>query len=236
VGAVFAEVRTWAGVTGDNERMHLFAALVPPQHVLDEIEAVVARAEEPVVAAGSKGGRWFGRRRETAEEPAGPQLNRIRSPRMLVPITKFGHLPVTDATRLADSLRDQAQHWPSPRLHFSGGAALEWPGDQSVWVKVAGGLDDLEAFNAVAKGVSLVSQGLQLFVDRRAFRPMMEIGSVNRLTTPEYLERLVAELDAFEGTPWWQTSLSLLIPAEGAQNRAAHKSFREIPLGPAVPH
>jgi hypothetical protein len=84
--------------------------------------------------------------------------------------------------------------------------------------------------------VSLVSQGLQLFVDRRAFRPMIEIVSVNRLTTPEYLERLMAELDAFEGTPWWQTTLSLLIPAEGAQSRVAHRSFQEIPLGPAVSH
>lgn len=214
--------------------MHLFAALVPPRHVLDEIEAVVARAEEPVVAAGSKGGRRFGRRREAAEDLPGPQLNRIRAPRMLVPIAKFGHLPVTDAAHLADALREQAQNWPAPRLHFSGGAALEWPGDQSAWVKLAGDLDDLDALNAVAQGVSLVSQGLQLFVDRRAFRPMMEIGSVNRLTTPEYLERLLAELDDLGGTPWWQATLSLLIPAEGGP--AAHRSFQEIPLGPAVAH
>jgi hypothetical protein len=214
--------------------MHLFAALVPPQHVLDEIEAVVARAEEPVVAAAR--GRRFGRRRETTADPVGPQLNRVRAPRMLVPITKFGHVPGADATRLADALRDQARHWPAPRLHFSGGAALEWPGDQSVWVKLAGGRDDLEALNGVARGVSLVSQGLQLFVDRRQFRPMMEIGSINRLTTPEYLERLVAELDNLDGTPWWQTTLSLLIPAEGAHTRVAHRPFQEIPLGPAVPH
>jgi hypothetical protein len=216
--------------------MHLFAALVPPQHVLDEIEAVIARAEEPVVATASKGGRWFGRRREAEEETAGPQLNRVRAPRMLVPIAKFGHLPVTDAAHLADALREQAKSWAAPRLRFSGGAALEWPGDQSTWVKLTGGPDDVAALNSVAQGVSLVSQGLQLFVDRRAFRPMMEIGSVNRLTTPEYLERLMAELDAFEGTPWWQTTLSLLIPAEGAQSRVAHRSFQEIPLGPAVSH
>ena len=214
--------------------MHLFAALVPPRDVLAELEAVVARVEEPVVAAARS--RRFGRRREAVAEAVGPQLNRVPTPRMLVPIAKFGHVPVSDATTLADMLREQARHWAAPRLRLSGAEALERPGDQSVWVRLAGDPDDLDALSAVAQGVALVSQGVQLFVDRRAFRPVMELGSINQFTTPEYLERLVAELDAFEGTAWWQSTLSLLVPSEGSRDPAPHRVFQEIPLGPAVRH
>ncbi len=234
--------------------MHLFAAFVLPPHVLDEVERAVSRADEPAMAASRAAqdhragplGRLLGRGRETAglathhtdgKTPGGPQLNRVPASRMLLPITKFGNLPLSEANRLEAAFRRTAQDWAAPRLRLSGGAALEWPGDESVWVKLDGDPEDLEALHVVTNGVQRVSQGLQLFVDRRIFHPMLEVGRINRLTTPAYLERLVEDLDAHTGSAWWQTTLSLLVPAvaEGGR-RAPHKLFAEIPLGPAVAH
>ncbi len=222
--------------------MHLFAALVPPRHVLDEIETVVDQVEEiatasvphPEARVHRRAGTT-GRRPEHGQAPSGPQLNRIRVDRMLVPITKFGNVPLTEANRLKSALGNAAQDWQAPRLRFSGGAALEWPGDECAWVKLGGDPQDLEALRAVASGVQRVSQGLQLFVDRRIWRPMLEVGTINRLTTPDYLERLMDALDAHTGSAWWQTELSLFIPSVSGPS-APHKLFAEIPLGPAVPH
>jgi hypothetical protein len=155
---------------------------------------------------------------------------------MLLPITKFGHLPLVEAKRLEAALREAAQDWLSPRLRLSGGAALEWPGDECAWVKLEGDPPDLDALHAVSNGVQKVAKGLQLFVDRRIFHPMLEVGTINRLTTPAYLERLMDELDAHNGSAWWQTKMSLLIPAVSGTGHAPHKLFAEIPFGPAVPH
>ncbi|HRI97195.1 MAG TPA: hypothetical protein PLZ93_16385, partial [Nocardioides sp.] len=165
--------------------------------------------------------------------PTGPMLDLVAAEAMQLPIAKFGNLALNDATRLADALDRDAHGWATPRLRLAGGLALEPEGDYSVWVKLAGDVDTLAT---VRHGLTRVAQGLHFFVDRRVFRPEVQVGMINDRTTAPYLEELLAALDAFESAAWWQTTVSLLVPTDQGPGRAPFKTFRDIPLGPAVEH
>jgi len=221
--------------------MHLFAALVPPREVLDDVIEVVARVEPawaPVEDAGPPGrhaawaGRKFGRRKEVqavVTRPRGPWLDLLSPFRINVPVAKFGNVAATDANRLADSIERQAETWHTPRLYLHGGTVLEPEGDDGAWVNLAG---DVDALNGIKAGVIRAAQGLQLFVDRRVFRPHLRLGAINDLTTEAYLEALLAELDAYVGPTWWQSTISLLVPAEHGPDGPAFRVHRDVPLGP----
>ena len=88
----------------------------------------------------------------------------------------------------------------------------------------------------MSHGVPWVARGLQLFVNRRGFRPLLEVGTANRRTTKAYLEALQAELAGFESSAWMQTTVSLLFPAESGPDEVSYKTYRDIPLGDAAPH
>jgi len=219
--------------------MHLFAALVPPREALERVRTLVS-AVAPVPeqsadarSAGRESGRGlFGRRRRPEPAPVSePMLDLLPAAQMHLLVARFGNLPLAEATRLAAALDQEAPAWATPRLHLSGGVALEPEGDDGVWVKLAGDLDELDA---VRQGVARVAQRLQLFVDRRTFRPHVKVGTINRWTTTPYLEELLAALDGFQGTAWWQTTVSLLVPAELGPGQPPYKDFRDIPLGPAA--
>ena len=229
-----------AGPPRHNVAMHLFAALVPPREALERVRTLVsaiAPVPEATTAATSAGRdsarRLFGRRQqpEATPPPSGPMLDLLPTAQMHLQIAKFGNLPLAEATRLAAALDEEARSWATPRLHLSGGVALEPEGDDAVWVKLAG---DLAQLDAVRQGVARVAQGLQLFVDRRAFRAHVKVGTINRRTTTPYLEELLAALDEFQSTSWWQTTVSLLVPAEMGPGQPPFKDFRDIPLGPAA--
>jgi 2'-5' RNA ligase len=218
--------------------MRLFAALVPPPDVLERARDRVARVMpvlEPQPVPLAKQSRRFGLRRpETGDEPsAQARLDLLAVDAIHLPIAKFGNLPLAEAMRLADALDEAASEWQSPRLHFAGGLGPEPDGEESVWVSLAG---DLDALGAISRGVPRVAQGLQFFVDRRGFRPHVRMGTVNQRTTPEYLTEVQASLEEFESNAWWQTTITLMYPAELRPGQAPFKTFRDIPLGPAVPH
>jgi 2'-5' RNA ligase len=226
--------------------MHLYAALVPPRDALEQVHRLAAGVQPgrtPPAESGRPGrhasgssGKRFGRRRDRdtpPPRPTGPLLDLLPSVQMHLPIAKFGNLAHADSVRLGDTMEVQAKTWESPRLHLSGGVAMKPEDDTAVWVGVAG---DIEALHAVTRGVTAVAQGLQLFVDRRVFRPHVQLGTTNPRSTPEYLEQLVAELEAFESTSWWQTTVSLLSPADLGPDKPPYKVIGEFTLGPAVGH
>lgn len=235
--------------------MRLYAAVVPPPVVLDELDALVrsvtpdartrrrlTRTPDPRPApteghhVGPRRG-VIGRRTRTVADPdqvppskplapQSDQLSRLPVVRMHIPITTFGHLTRTDTVRLADELRETAATWSGPTMRFSGGKALEWPGDKSVWVRLDG---DLKGLQVIAKGVTTVAQRLSLFVDRRQFRPWLAVGTINDLTTAPYLEQLVAALESFEGTSWTQGTVSLM---KGQPEGAPGEPFEELEAMP----
>jgi 2'-5' RNA ligase len=196
--------------------------------------ASVEPAAEHVTTAGPPGKHRIGRRRDerrTGRPPA--MLAHVPAEAMHLPIAKFGNLALNDATRLANTMDQEARNWQTPRLSLSGGVALEPEGDDAVWVALAG---DVDALGTLTRGVVLAAQAMRLFVDRRGFRPHVKVGTVTQHTTEGYLEELLAALDAFEGHAWWMTTISLLVPIDQGPGKAPFKTFRDIPLGPGVSH
>jgi 2'-5' RNA ligase len=225
--------------------VQLFAALVPPAPELDRARVVVAgvgpvaaepTADAPAEAKHRAGGRrWFRRRPpvEEPEEPDEPMLTLVPTSAMNSTLAKFGNLSTADAIALADALTNRAQEWASPRLRLEGGFALQPDQRTSVFTGITGDLDEVRE---LIRGVAHVSQGLHMFVDRRIFRPEIQLATANQRTTPAYLDAVLAELETFESNQWWQSTLSLLVPTEDGPGPVPVKTFREIPLGPAVGH
>lgn len=210
--------------------MRLFAVIAPPRPVLEELCEAVLAARTPVTAPAPTR-RHFGRvRGRTAvrepmarpSEASDGEFAMSAPERMYLPITHFGNVTQGDSIRLAEALRVEAATWKRPQVHFSGSAALEWPGDRSVWAKLDGDLDDLMT---IGRGIVHVSQGLGFFVDRRQFRPWLSVGTITPATTAPYLERLVEVLDSFRGHSWTIGSVSL---RERRPAAAASTDFQEI--------
>jgi 2'-5' RNA ligase len=165
-------------------RMRLFAAVMPPVAVLEELADVV---------------------RSVA--PDTPELDAVPVDALHIPITAFGNVTTADARQLQAALAREAATWPAPELRFAGGAALEWPTDRSVWARLDGDVEELET---IGRGVPVVVQRLGFFVDRRRFRPWVSVGTITDKTTAPYLEKLVDALEIFRGTPFRLEEVSLL--------------------------
>ena len=230
--------------------MRLFAAIVPPRHVLDELDTVVrsapfdrqsGRSRRP--ASGShvdEDAKHSGRRslldrlgtitgRAPDQTAHNEQLQAVQPQHMHIPITHFGNLTLGDSIALADALRAEVATWRRPELRFAGGTALEWPGDESVWTRLDGDIEDLLR---IGRGIPVVAQKMQLFVDRRQFRPWLSVGTITDKTTAPYLEDLVARLERFQGRTWVQETVTLLkgMPHE---SETPFEVQEELPLGQA---
>jgi 2'-5' RNA ligase len=216
--------------------MRLFAAIVPPRDVLQELSTVVGsvRPEQPV----EEGGRRFLRRGRRGAHTAGrvpvatssaDELTRPDLEHMHLRITSFGNVTLGDSVKLADALREQAATWRRPEVHFAGAKALEFPGDESVWAVLEGDVDQLRA---IGRNVPQVVQRLGFFVDRRVFRPWLPVGTITEQTTAPYLERVVEALDRFHGTSWTVDSVFLMrrVPDAPADE---FEVMEQMPLAPS---
>lgn len=215
--------------------MRLYATMVPPPDVIAQAHAVVgvvAPAAEPTPAVEARG--LFRRRRRTvtSTEPRRRAVELLPPHRIELTLAKFGNMALGDVKRLADRMEHEATEWESPRLRLSGGVAPQH-GEDALWVALSG---DLDALGAVRRGVTRVAESLNVYVDRRGFRPHVQIGTVDGDADPGYVQALVAALDDFESTAWWQTSLALATPVDHGPDRPQYKTFRDVTLGPAVPH
>jgi 2'-5' RNA ligase len=215
--------------------MRLFAAIVPPRDVLQEVVEVVESVRstlgaEPQAARwwqrirGGKGGHAAG---QGAEPPPNTELNRPALDRMHIPITGFGNVALADSIRLADSLRQSAATWSRPEVRFAGAAALEFPGDESVWATLDG---DVDGLRTIARGVPDVVKRLGFFVDRRVFRPWLSVGTITDETTAPYLERLVAALEQLQGRPWTVDAVWLMKRPADAVDTDAFEPVEQMPL------
>jgi 2'-5' RNA ligase len=225
--------------------MRLFAAIVPPREVLDEVRRVVQSVNDPLPAEpqgrgllrrlsgrGSQGGAHAaGRtvaptRPQPTNAPTTHELTAIEPADMYLPLTGFGNVTLGDSVKLANVLRAAVATWPRPSLTFAGGAALEFPGDESVWVKIDG---DVEALKTIGRGVPQAVQRVGYFVDRRQFRPWLSVGTITETTSAPYLERLVAALDEFRGEWWTVEAVSLMKWLPDAE-REEFEEMERMPL------
>ncbi|WP_460712267.1 2'-5' RNA ligase family protein [Nocardioides dilutus] len=219
--------------------MYLFAALVPPREILDDLWAVAGFTPDPPPREPHPPGWHRARRRRRREEATvevaapSPVLELSPVAHVHLPFAKFGNLALHDANRLVDALTRAAADWPSPRLRFAGYSPVESEQDPSVWVDLEG---DLDAVGTVVRGVHEVAKLTRLFVDRRVFQPRVRLGGVRASATESELEQLLATLAAFETNAWWQTTFGLFTPAEQGRDRPSYRIYEEIALGPHVVH
>ena len=218
----------------------LFAAIVPPRPVLDEVWSVVETTSAEGPAGPSPAGRrkatrrrLFGGKPPAAPEPQLPVIALAPVLDVNLAMAKFGNLALNDANRLADALREAAPEWSSPRLQFGGYSTLESENDPSVWVELEGDLDQL---HTIIRGVHEIAKGLRLFVDRRVFQPRVRLGGVMPHATEPQLEALLARLARFETSAWWQTELGLLTLVDQGPDLPNYKTFAAVSLGPHVTH
>lgn len=217
----------------------LFAAIVPPRDVLDEVWSFAeTTAAEPTAGPSPAGRRKATRRRLFTKAPAQPESQppAIALAPVLdvnLPMAKFGNLALNDANRLADAVAEAAPEWSSPRLQLGGYSTLESENDPSVWVELEGDLDQL---HTIIRGVHEIAKGLRLFVDRRVFQPRVRLGGVLPHATEAQLEALLARLARSETSAWRQTQLGLLTLVDQGPDMPNFRSFRDIPLGPHTTH
>lgn len=126
---------------------------------------------------------------------------------MTIPLAGFGNVTSGDAVRLAGALRTAAAETPVFSVRLAGGTALEFPGDRCVWARLDGEVDQLRA---TARTVTQTVEQLGFYVDRRKFRPLLAVASVNEATTAPHLEAVVEALDAFRGETWTVDHIRLM--------------------------
>lgn len=162
----------------------MYAALVPPPTVLEDLAAVVRSV--PGGAA---------------------ELEPVPVDLMYLPLGNFGNVGLSDRIALESALRDEVARWAPMELRLHGGSALVEPGDDSVWVGFAGDVAQLTAMgNIVPRAV----QRLGFLIDRRSFRTRLRIGRITPYTEVAYLERLLDRLDSYVGPAWTAHHVALL--------------------------
>jgi 2'-5' RNA ligase len=214
--------------------MRLFAAIVPPRDVLQEVVDVVQSVRStltpdpgPAKWWRRPSGKGAGAAGEESTPPANTELDRPPIDLMHIPITSFGNVTLGDSLKLADALREKAATWSRPEVRFAGAAALEFPGDESVWATLDG---DVEGLKLVGRGVPDVVKRLGFFVDRRVFRPWLSVGTITDETTAPYLERLVAALGGLEGRPWTVDAVLLMQRPAEAVSGDTFEAMERMPL------
>jgi 2'-5' RNA ligase len=165
--------------------MLLSVALMPPDHVLDDVEAMLARTPAPPGEFS-----WVGRSA------------------LMIPVFGLGNITRVEVSAIATYLSDElVDPEPAPRVRFSGAWALEEEGDPTVALPLVGEVDRVRA---LARNLQVLVADHGFFVDRRKFVPRLTLGAVTPTTTLPFLERLVGAL-AEHATPIWSVDSVALV-------------------------
>lgn len=203
---------------------------VPPREALDELFASMHSVRRELLREEPRKRGFLRRQGEpSVPEDVPPVLLDVAVEALRLPITAFGNLAANDLRRLVAALEEAAADWPQPTVRFSGGGALEFPGDAAVWARLDG---EVEALGGIAREVTRCVERLGLFVDRRVFRPALAVATVTTSTVGEDLEAVVGALDALQGRPWTVDAVVLTTDTRADGNP---QEYERIPLGPATP-
>jgi 2'-5' RNA ligase len=128
----------------------------------------------------------------------------------------FGNVVHADALRLADVLTEHVRECPAPTLRLSGVSALPEDGDDSIWASVTGDREPIAELAAMIPGWV---REFGFVLDRRAYRPRVQIGKITAVTTAHYLEGLVGRLGSYHGGTWRADGVTLGHEESGSSER-----------------
>lgn len=185
--------------------MRVFAGLVPPQEIQDELAACVA-----------------------AVPGVGRHLEPMPGPLLFLRLAQFGNVTLADSRSLGSTLGQTAAQHPAMALAFRGGTVLEPLGDDSAWATIDG---EVAALGQVAGAVVQVVKRLGFLVDRRLSTTRVRVGRITADTSVDFLQVLLDTLEAHVGPEWTCKHLTLLRaldvkPGEQAQ----YELMQEFPL------
>lgn len=187
--------------------MRLFVAVVPPQAVLDELEAAVTP-----LRPGWRALRWTG------------------IPAWHLTLAFLGEVGDHTAGALGPRLGRAAARHPSLSLSLAGGGAFPGPKRARVlWTGLRGDLRTLEALaGSVAAGARRA--GAPPPDEGRKFRPHVTLA---RCREPADVTGLVGELSGYAGAPWTATEVHLISSTPGGVGAAPHyETVARFPLRP----
>jgi RNA 2',3'-cyclic 3'-phosphodiesterase len=164
--------------------MRMYAALVPPPEVLEDLAAVVRSVRGSAAAL----------------EPQPAEA-------MHLLLGNFGNVGLADRLALQEALTDEVSRWAPMELRFHGGSALVETGDDSVWAELGGDIEQLTAMGTV---LPRVVHRLGFLIDRRSFRTRVRVGRITHATSLEFLQRLLSRMDGYSGPAWTAHHVSLL--------------------------
>ncbi|WP_377639408.1 2'-5' RNA ligase family protein [Oryzobacter terrae] len=167
--------------------MLVTVALIPPEHVLDDVETALGRS------------------------PAPPgEFVRVARNSLMLPVFGLGNITRPMVTSLAHYIHEELDtSEPSPRVRFSGVWAIEEEGDPTIGLPLVG---EVERVEDLARRLPRIVATHGFFVDRRRFQPRMTLGSVTPTTSLSWLERLVGDLEGHASPIWSVSEVVLLRP------------------------
>ena len=216
--------------------MFLHAALTPPPEVLEAISRAVQAAQPPAVAPPRpphprRGAfdRLAGRHVQVAESRAEPvsAFEPIPAWRLSIPIAAFGNVAMGDAIRVAESLKEEAEHWATPVVRFVGATLSEVADRRLVAVTLDGEVAELAL---VARAVTQCVQRRGFRFDRRVFQPQLEVATIGESATGGQVMGFLNALEGFSGQPWIVDHVSLLKRSFDTASVDSMEYLR-IPLG-----
>lgn len=160
--------------------MILRAAFVPPEEAVEELRAISGRIGML------------------------PGVHAAPTDRLDLPIAGLGNLSAKDAVRLADNFEAWQGVDVLPEVHWSG-IRLEPNGE--VVVGVGGDLDGLAE---VARAVGKCAERVHVYVDRRAYRPVAVIATMDPQQPGSRVASALSGLDDWVGVSWTAVDVALL--------------------------
>lgn len=156
--------------------MRLQVALLPPRDVQEQVAAIVAAVPGGV-----------------------EQLDLVPSDLLYLRLASFSKVALGDFEAMRDAIGRETAQWPPMRLRLKGGAALEPVGDESVWARLEG---DLEQLDHITDLIIRVVRRMGFVLDRRLSRTLVRLGRVTPDTTVESLQQVIDRLDDYTSRDW----------------------------------
>jgi 2'-5' RNA ligase len=197
-----------SGVNGaempDHVLMQMYASLVPPRSVRDDLAAVVRSV---------RGGD--------------AELDPVPADLLHLPLGYFGNVGLADRLALHTALQQEAAGWAPLELRFRGGSALVSAGDDAVWAHLEGDLAQLTAMGTL---IPRVVHRLGFLIDRRTFVTRVRVGRITPTTSVDYLERLLSRLQGYSGPAWTAHHVALLRRLSASDEAAGFDVLHELAL------
>jgi len=134
-------------------------------------------------------------------DPAGEQdlVHWLRPGHWTCQLAAFGNVSRNDLEPIETLISTEVASRRPLDLWLAHVVALPDPGDHHIWVEVHG---DTDALAEVAFGIPDWVRPSGFVLDRRSFKPRIQLGRVTSRTTPAFLEALIERLGSYEGPVW----------------------------------